>query len=1849
VTEDLRVIVDADASPLKRELAGAGGSIRGFGREVAGQTRGAAAFNAALNKQKESLRGVGTFARTAGFAVGGALVVGIASAIKTGAEFESQMARVQAVTGATGEEMDQLRGMAIKLGADTKFSANEAAEAMYELSSAGFDVQETQKALPGTLSLAAASSVDLATAAEISSNALRGFGLQSEESTHVSDVLAQSVNSSSVEMEDLQLSLKYIGPIARATGMDFEEMISAVSLMGDAGIKGEQAGTSLRGGLLRLVKPTKQVKEGLKEVGLTAEEMQGPKGLRSLPEIVAELQEGMEGLSRSEQAHALASIFGTEALSGMLTVVEAGPAKLARLTKEFEHSDGASAKAAKTMNDTVKGSFEQLKGSFETVEIELYENFSEPLKAALLDATDFVNEQGKHLQKALDEAMATPEFKQGDIGQKAEILAEAVGQVWKDSGLKDDITEGLVEAFNFALPRIAEAAGHSAVTAAETFATGFLKSDALGKLVIGAWLFTKLGGFAALRAAGAKAGTQVSVGMTEAIAAQGAMPATTVIADGRGNRSRSARGPAPRVQRGAIPAPVVTPEVDVPSGKSKGIEWGKSFLKGFGISMVAGGGIAGLIAPADGVSAHLQNAASAATFGIIPEAGPSMGEQLAVSVAESFDQHFGPNLAKGLQRNGVRDLQGVANDLRGMIQIGIEEGSSEASLEPLRQRLQAVTQTVDLRLDIKENEEDLRSGVVKRMADIKQLVARNSVEIGEAWSAGSDEWRVATARNMQAAISAIRAGMQSGVIETKAGQDEIAHLLREKKLVQGEDPFQIAAGFADGWRKAGQVNRGQIAQIKSDLAKMPKDAREAAQNAMVGMARTMEAKGKLVKGSADRLNSALATRFGATSRQVEMSTASAMANVAKSASEGATDTGAALANIFDNLSNALAAAGSSKIPHFSLTVLSAASQYHHTREQTQNGIGGTPKAEGGFFVNSSDRRDHVHAVLGGREAVLTVHDQPEVQAGLAVGKALGVTRNGSLGEMFSGPRRPNYFAKGGFTGPAAKLSHPQIHGPELIGALSQAAIDQTHAAAAKYLQEHMKAVSGGDIVEVGHSLQGLGYEVSEHPAFGGVHPVHTAGSDHNSGHAIDVNDDAAPRGHGSSEMSSLDWLAPQLLKLPHRQVIWRNHDLDTGAPIPAHMDHLHFAMAIGGFVETLLKGMAEGGFAGDGYTVKGIAASAQQMHTAGEIQKAGDTTGANHLARVASMMAATQESNMGSTGNTFQLTGDFEGVSPSDNAYTQAVQWFGKGYYEGGGIGLSHKMSDPGDIAQAVEGSAYPDAYDPWKAEGQKWTDGWRGDGSGAADVPDEKVPGTYSGARTGSLSFPSTPDNLKGVEKVITQWQKEAGLYRRAIKKAADKGKPKVEGALRKNLTDIENFLRQLYDARHKLRFEKAKKRFNAKLGRQLSSLVGFEQSIEDRQKDYERADQFASQVVGTEPQAPILPPTATDEERSAAEKAYIDQFKSYVEGNERGAYENVLATEANWRNTIISAERKATGLEMGWERGARSARVEMGSINRYTDETGDVIEKTRRDINTWQSNHPKKGPADYPDWLKQEIKKRDLMVEMRDRMRAKLPMLRERNRGFTDTIAQGRERFYGGVPWLGEANNIQPPGQPAFPGTMSPLRPPDPPPAGSGTFEDSLVSVQGIHWPDQHAFIDALPSMPEAGKFGGAIWETQTAIRELGLKISQAETSLDTDEAGDSNSAWTAAKEALALQDKQNLQLSQGETRVFGDFFRELGVGVPFLGAYMQGTGGLRIGRSGMAMLHRDEQVVPDPKGPAGSQFSIGSAAPAGPPQVTLVLRDKAGALVELVDARVDGKIAKVDQQLGAAGRRRAFAPGR
>lgn len=323
-------------------------------------------------------------------AVSGALGTASVAAIKVGSDFEAQMSRVQAISGATGKELEELRNQAIQLGADTSFSASEAAQGMENLAAAGFTTSEIMDAMPGLLDLAAAAGEDLAASSDIAASTLRGFGLAASDAGHVADVLAENANRTNSSVAETGEAMKYIAPLARAAGISMEETAAAIGIMANAGIQGSQAGTTLRGALSRFSKPTDDMVGVMEQLGISFYDSEGK--MKSLSDQVGMLRTAMQGMTDEQKNNVLVTLYGQESLSGMLALINEGEGSLTQLTESFRECDGAAQQAATTMQDNLQGAIEQMKGSLETLGIVLYDSVSEPLKNLAQQATDAINQ-----------------------------------------------------------------------------------------------------------------------------------------------------------------------------------------------------------------------------------------------------------------------------------------------------------------------------------------------------------------------------------------------------------------------------------------------------------------------------------------------------------------------------------------------------------------------------------------------------------------------------------------------------------------------------------------------------------------------------------------------------------------------------------------------------------------------------------------------------------------------------------------------------------------------------------------------------------------------------------------------------------------------------------------------------------------------------------------------------------------------------------------------------------------------------------------------------------------------------------------------------------------------------------------------------------------------------------------------------------------------------------------------------------------------------------------------------------------------------------------------------------------
>lgn len=276
------------------------------------------------------------------------------------------MNRVAAVSGATEAELKSFSDQAKELGATTQFSASQAADAMTFLAMAGFKADEIVGAMPGTLQLAAAAQLDMADAADIVSNVLAGYGMEVEELSRVNDVLVKTFTSANTDLRQLGEAMKYAGPIATAAGVQFEEAAAAIGMLGNAGIQGSMAGTSLRGAISRILAPTKSMTDAMNAAGLSFTDAQG----RILP--LADIIEQLE--PHADDAGLMMELFGQRAGPAMAALVSQGSDGLRELTEELRNSGGTAEEIAASQMKGFNGAILELKSAFEALQIAIAES-----------------------------------------------------------------------------------------------------------------------------------------------------------------------------------------------------------------------------------------------------------------------------------------------------------------------------------------------------------------------------------------------------------------------------------------------------------------------------------------------------------------------------------------------------------------------------------------------------------------------------------------------------------------------------------------------------------------------------------------------------------------------------------------------------------------------------------------------------------------------------------------------------------------------------------------------------------------------------------------------------------------------------------------------------------------------------------------------------------------------------------------------------------------------------------------------------------------------------------------------------------------------------------------------------------------------------------------------------------------------------------------------------------------------------------------------------------------------------------------------------------------------------------
>ena len=289
------------------------------------------------------------------------------AAVRTAADFDSAMSRVAAVSGATGSDFDKLRDKAREMGAKTKFSATEAADAMNYMAMAGWKTEDMLSGIEGIMYLAAASGEDLATTSDIVTDALTAFGLTAEDSGHFADVLAAASSNANTNVSMMGETFKYCAPVAGALGFSVEDTAEAIGLMGNAGIKASQAGTSMRSIMTNLTGDVKLSGAAIGDVTIATTNADG--SMRSLSAILADCRVAFGGMTEAEKANNAETLVGKNAMSGFLALMNAAPEDIAKVSGAVNNCKDAAKNMADTMQDNLEGQLTILKSQLQELAI----------------------------------------------------------------------------------------------------------------------------------------------------------------------------------------------------------------------------------------------------------------------------------------------------------------------------------------------------------------------------------------------------------------------------------------------------------------------------------------------------------------------------------------------------------------------------------------------------------------------------------------------------------------------------------------------------------------------------------------------------------------------------------------------------------------------------------------------------------------------------------------------------------------------------------------------------------------------------------------------------------------------------------------------------------------------------------------------------------------------------------------------------------------------------------------------------------------------------------------------------------------------------------------------------------------------------------------------------------------------------------------------------------------------------------------------------------------------------------------------------------------------------------------
>lgn len=1772
--------MNGESFVIRVSMVGEGDAVRGAGKvstAVKGMDAAAASAAATTSRSTRTLAqkwtGAGTALtaagkKTRGLSLGLAAVGAVAG--KLAVDFDKSMRNVNSIAQLPEPAFKRLQKQVLGLAGPTAQGPKTLAEGLYDLVSSGFDAEESMTVLKASARAATAGLTTTEVSTKAVAAALNAYKRPAADAGQVSDDLFQTVNLGVVTFDELASSIGYVLPVAATLGVDIKQVGASISTLTKQGQSGSSAITNINAALTAFIKPSKGMAKALKELGYeSAETLIRQEGFQGALEKVIGATDGSK--------KAIADLFGNvRAMRAVFGLVGDNAKGAAKDLRGFQSDAGATAKVLAEQEKSISYQWKKLRAEGEVLGIELGTKLLPVLRGVAINIGDMLK-GFTELPGGMQKTIITTAL----LGVALSPVLSLLGATAKGVGLL--------------------------ITGIKTLAATNLAGElsAAFSLARGG----EMGGFAM---AGKGMAGSIIGGLTKAIPIAAA-------AAGLGNIIYSA---------------------------TQG-DWHDAGFKAGGALV---GGIAGAFL---GGPAGAALGAGAGSFlgGLIGDMFGDGGEQ------NAFKKRNEETILSAIRghKQLMRSSRQVEQSERRLQRVGQAQAGVTQRLKATQDRLNAARKSGDTGR-IRHEEARLNELKAKQIHLTHQqwreeslLHAAHVKNVADARRARTVE--VALVRTRQAQFEQAqkherqtRKAFEQAVLQNKPLKEQNqrerdlidAQKRREgasRKLVASEKELsgtmrEIANKFGD---KFADSLRKQI-----PLWRMTAKQTRASVEAMRKLAPAIEPISQTMKRFGER-GSTATRKVEKGTKQLSQKAPGQLKTVGRGYTELAETGTEGLGTIGTNTNSFLK---SLKVQPLSFSLTAPTTR----KGQARGGITRVP----GSGMQDSVPLDGpgIRALVAPGEDVIVAnrHQRPELD--YAVANTYG---DAGLDGFFRRNRRPHGFAQGGIAkdgGAGAAMGVeaaqqvlrkigvgdfplPRIDGPAPLATGGQNSLNLVFAAAADYLRKHAGSpkvramiqfaereaakgypyVYGGGhgsfsgpydcsgfvsaILHAGGFLdapmavqQGSGLYTFGQPGAGEQVTIGVRGSSGMNAHTMMSMKDVeqgwrffeSGSGHGAAEVGgwagAFDYRHPD--GFARGGVLPTGRDADKMPPVvraalqkygPAALDpnSRHFVgwgYERGGWVKTgytIYSGSGQGAGgnlqSGKGYAELGTATSG------------GAGTGSGYMAKALGMsgelpMGFPVDVKIPSTGKTAELFKKDRGYGQGTSAYSidiHSLAW--------GELGLSESNG---------KGTAFIRAL-----------------GKGGAAAEEEKVPAVFHGARTGSLSFPSMPKTLHGVQREIKRREAEVKRYRAAVKAA--KGKPKLEQALQKNVTALEARLTELRRERSKLRREKAKRKITRRLQRRLGRLTGAEQRMEEGERTYNEANQLAEQIVALEPQSPELPASAPESQRAAAEAKYVKDFETYVNQQERPAYTTVLDTLNTWRNTTLGGQEVAVGLENQWEKKVRETEHEIDAINTFTR----TVAGREAD---WKQAHPKAGRDDYPDWLKDQIK------EVHKR-RSRLPVLRFTDNEVRKVLGEARGAFY--------------------PGRKNPVEPPLAPLAGSGSFEDVLIGIQGQHWPGQHKRVDALPGVRQAGIFGGAIWDAQESIEGLDLKIRDAAAGI---EGGGGGGEDESAAEKAQLLEEQNRQL-----------LRELAIKraqepvlAGYLGAYEKG--GILPG-DGFYLGHKGEEVVPaDEVGRRG-----GAAVAVLEPHIHV-----SDELAPYISATVEQRFADAGRSVGLA-RSTPSAPGR